>query len=67
MLDQPSATLDDHQTGRMLAILIELHRRGTTAVVATRDRRLLEIADRVVVLDHGRVGDRRPTGPAPLS
>ncbi|HJW23071.1 MAG TPA: ABC transporter ATP-binding protein [Candidatus Limnocylindrales bacterium] len=61
LADEPTGQLDS-QTGRGVMALIQqlVRREGLTAVVATHDPALLDLADRVLVLDDGRiVGDER--------
>jgi putative ABC transport system ATP-binding protein len=59
--DEPTGQLDS-QTGRSIMDLLRavVHARGMTALVATHDQTLLELADRVLVLTDGRLAN----GPA---
>lgn len=56
--DEPTAALD-HDTAvpivRMLKILGK--ERGTTTVMVTHDNRILDLADRIVTLEDGRIVD----------
>jgi putative ABC transport system ATP-binding protein len=58
LADEPTGQLDSH-TGRDVMTLIRaiVQREGTTAVVATHDPALIDLADRVVELRDGRVVD----------
>jgi cell division transport system ATP-binding protein len=56
LADEPTGNLDDENKEHILTILKEANIRGTTVVVATHDRRLIEREHRrVVVLDQGRI------------
>jgi putative ABC transport system ATP-binding protein len=56
LADEPTGQLDSH-TGHDVMVLIRsiVEREGTTAVVATHDPALIDLADRVVELRDGRV------------
>ncbi|MFC3267101.1 ATP-binding cassette domain-containing protein, partial [Camelimonas abortus] len=54
LLDEPTASLDE-AAERELAARLGEWARGRTLVMTTHRLRLLEIADRVIVLDEGRV------------
>jgi cell division transport system ATP-binding protein len=54
--DEPTGNLDDVNEEQILSIFREANIRGTTVLVATHDRRLLEAAGwDFVVLDKGRI------------
>lgn len=56
LADEPTGNLDDDNKEQILSIFREANIRGTTVVVATHDRRLMEGSHkRVIVLDKGRV------------
>lgn len=56
LADEPTGNLDDQNKDQILSIFREANIRGTTVLVATHDRRLLESSHRdFVVLDKGRV------------
>ena len=59
--DEPTAALDKESGHTVVAMLKKLgERRGTTTVMVTHDNRILELADRVVTLEDGRiVADRK--------
>jgi len=58
LADEPTGQLDS-QTGRDVMTLIReiVRREGTTAVVATHDPALIDLADRVVELRDGRIAE----------
>ena len=61
--DEPTAALDKESGLNVVAMLKRLgEQRGTTTVMVTHDNRILELADRVVTLEDGRiVSDTKPT------
>lgn len=60
VLDQPEIGLDDDGVARLLGALTVLCRGGVGLVIATSDARLLQISDRIVVLDRGRIAGVLP-------
>lgn len=56
LADEPTANLD-HKTGEgILQLMRELnHQEGTTFIFSTHDRRVMELADRVIELADGRI------------
>ena len=60
--DEPTGHLDSH-TGRTIMRLIQslVRHEGATAIVATHDPVLMDVADRVIELSDGRIlGDHAP-------
>jgi cell division transport system ATP-binding protein len=58
LADEPTGNLDEENKAHVLAILKEANIRGTTVVVATHDRRLIENSHkRVVMLEKGHIID----------
>jgi cell division transport system ATP-binding protein len=56
LADEPTGNLDPERTLEVMDLLNAANARGTTVVVATHDRSLLErYKKRVIALDHGRV------------
>ncbi|MBM7069718.1 ATP-binding cassette domain-containing protein [Actibacterium sp. 188UL27-1] len=56
--DEPTAALDKASGRTVVEILKSLGReRGTTTVMVTHDNRILELADRIVTLEDGRIVD----------
>jgi putative ABC transport system ATP-binding protein len=58
LADEPTGQLDS-QTGRGIMSLLRtlVHREGLTAIVATHDPMLIDLADRVVDLRDGRIAE----------
>jgi putative ABC transport system ATP-binding protein/macrolide transport system ATP-binding/permease protein len=52
--DEPTASLDGASADQVVGVLRAMADGGVTIVVAGHDRRVIEAADRVVELDHGR-------------
>jgi putative ABC transport system ATP-binding protein len=71
LADEPTAALDSTTGRRIMAIFRELARRQKqTVVIVTHDSRILEFADRVVMVDDGRVTEpeiRRPRTEEPAA
>jgi len=56
LADEPTGNLDDANKNQILNIFKEANVRGTTVVVATHDRRLIEHAHkRLVILNKGEI------------
>ncbi len=56
LADEPTGNLDDANKEQILNLLKEANIRGTTVVVATHDRRLIDTSHRrVIVLDKGQI------------
>ena len=56
LADEPTGNLDDENKSQILNIFREANIRGTTVVVATHDRRLIENSHkRVIMLDKGLI------------
>lgn len=61
--DEPTAALDKVSGMAAVRLFKDLGRtRGTTTVMVTHDPRILDLADRVVTLDDGRIVEDRPGG-----
>jgi putative ABC transport system ATP-binding protein len=56
LCDEPTGNLDDATGGRIVELLDSVHRQsGLTVVVATHDRAMEDVADRVLSLREGRL------------
>jgi cobalt/nickel transport system ATP-binding protein len=54
ILDEPTSNLDLTSRRRLINILNEMNKIGTTIVIATHDVEVLhELVDRIIVIDHG--------------
>lgn len=56
--DEPTAALDK-QSGQTVVEMLQAlgHERGTTTLMVTHDNRILDLADRIVTLEDGRIVD----------
>lgn len=58
--DEPTAALDKDSGANVVRLLKQLGRhRGTTTVMVTHDNRILDMADRIITLEEGRIVDDR--------
>ena len=55
LADEPTGNLDEANENIVIDIFKQLHRRGTTLIVVTHDPEVAEVAQRTVVLEHGRL------------
>ncbi len=55
LADEPTGNLDEERAREIMELLDHANSRGTTVVVATHDRMLLERGRRIIHLDAGRV------------
>ncbi|MSN26275.1 MAG: cell division ATP-binding protein FtsE [Geobacter sp.] len=63
LADEPTGNLDDANKNQILSIFKEANVRGTTVVVATHDRRLIEQSHkRLVVLNKGEIVEQMEKG-----
>ncbi len=63
--DEPTAALDKASGHDAVALLKRLARlRGTTVLTVTHDNRILDMADRIVTMEEGRIVDDRRRGSA---
>lgn len=66
LADEPTAALDKDWGLRVVRMLKALGReRGTTTVMVTHDHRILDLADRVLSLEDGRIVADRPSSAPP--
>lgn len=56
LADEPTAALDKH-TGREVVNLLRTlaHEQGTTIILVTHDNRILDVADRILNMEDGRL------------
>jgi len=55
LADEPTGNLDEANENIVLDIFRQLHREGSTIIVVTHDPEVAEVAQRTVVLEHGRL------------
>jgi putative ABC transport system ATP-binding protein len=55
LADEPTGNLDEANESIVIDILGKLHEEGSTIVVVTHDIEVAEVAERTVVLEHGRI------------
>jgi putative ABC transport system ATP-binding protein len=62
LADEPTGQLDS-QTGRGIMTMLQriVRSEGVTAIVATHDTAMIDLADRVIELHDGQVVDAQPT------
>jgi len=62
--DEPTGNLDPNLTQEIVQIFAEANLRGSTVLIATHDRELIERSGRrVITLDHGRITDEKVAAP----
>jgi ABC-type lipoprotein export system ATPase subunit len=54
VLDEPTASLDRTNAATVVEVLAEVARHGTTLVAASHDAMLIEAAETIIHLEHGR-------------
>lgn len=55
LADEPTGNLDEANENIVIDIFKQLHRQGTTLIVVTHDPEVADVAQRTVVLEHGRL------------
>jgi putative ABC transport system ATP-binding protein len=56
LADEPTAALDEESGRRVVTLFQELaHESGVAIVIVTHDNRILDVADRIVKMDFGRI------------
>ncbi len=55
LADEPTGNLDEANENIVIDIFRQLHREGTTLIVVTHDPEVAEVAQRTVILEHGRL------------
>jgi ABC-type lipoprotein export system ATPase subunit len=55
VLDEPTSHQDDEHVDQVLEAFLAVREQGTALLVASHDERVIEVADRTVRLDEGRV------------
>jgi len=61
LADEPTGNLDQDLTKEIMKLFRNIHQRGTTVVVATHSRDVLEdTGDRTIVLNQGKISENTP-------
>ncbi len=64
LADEPTGNLDSEATEQVITLLHEHHEHGQTIVLVSHDPRLGRSADRVLVMEDGRISSETRTEPA---
>ncbi len=60
LADEPTGNLDPELSNDILRLLLDINRQGTTVILATHDRELIDrVGGRVLTLDQGQLTDDR--------
>lgn len=61
LFDEPTSALDPELVGEVLTVIKKIAQQGTTMVVVTHEMQFArDVADRVVVMDHGTIVEEGP-------
>lgn len=55
ILDEPTSSLDDESRAVLMRCIHTLQQDGTTIIIVTHDKRLLDVADKILTLEDGKV------------
>ena len=55
--DEPTGNLDEENEGIVVDIFRRLHQEGVTVIIVTHDPEVGDVAERKIILEHGRVVD----------
>jgi putative ABC transport system ATP-binding protein len=55
LADEPTGALDSETSREVMELLLELHRQGMTVVIVTHDPKVASYAERVIVVEDGRI------------
>lgn len=55
LADEPTGNLDEANENIVLDLFRQLHNEGTTLIVVTHDPEVAEVAQRTIILDHGKL------------
>ena len=55
LADEPTGNLDEANENIVLDLFQQLHKEGTTLIVVTHDPEVGDVAQRTIVLEHGRI------------
>ncbi len=57
LADEPTGNLDEANEGIVVDIFRKLHQKGSTIIVVTHDPEVGEVAERTIILEHGKIKD----------
>lgn len=57
LADEPTGNLDEENEQMVIEILRKLHKEGSTIIVVTHDPSVGDVAQRKIVLEHGRIAE----------
>jgi putative ABC transport system ATP-binding protein len=60
LADEPTGNLDSKSGAEVLAVFQQLHAQGRTIVIVTHDRETAEHAERIIVMEDGRIAEQEP-------
>ena len=55
LADEPTGNLDEKNEMKVISILEQLHKEGSTIIVVTHDPEVGDVAERKIILDHGKI------------
>lgn len=55
LADEPTGNLDEANQNMVIDIFRQLHKEGRTIIVVTHDPEVAEVAERTIVLEHGKI------------
>lgn len=64
LADEPTGNLDEANESIVLGLFQQLHKEGHTIITVTHDPEVAELAERCIVLEHGRIAAQRNRKPA---
>ncbi|MDR3563951.1 MAG: ABC transporter ATP-binding protein [Negativicutes bacterium] len=59
LADEPTGNLDEANEGIVLGLFQQLHQEGHTIIMVTHDPGVASLAEKCIVLEHGRIADVR--------
>ena len=67
LADEPTGNLDPENTRLVVNLFKQLHKAGTTLLIATHDLSIIEPGDQVLDIHHGRLKNEAAAQPAPAA
>src|SRR5262249_29173051 len=59
LADEPTASLDKQSARDVVELMQELARtQGTTTIMVTHDNKILDVADRIIIVDEGKLAGK---------